>query len=69
MLVLTRRRNEQLVITLGDETVLVRVLEVARDRVRLGIVAPKEVTVHREEVARRIAAENGELAGELVVAH
>lgn len=55
MLVLTRRRLEQLVITLGDQTVLVRVLEVGGDRVRLGIVAPKKVAVHREEVARRIA--------------
>jgi carbon storage regulator len=55
MLVLTRRKLEQLVITIGDQTVLVRVLELGRDRVRLGVVAPKEVAVHREEVARRIA--------------
>ena len=57
MLVLTRRKNEQLVITLGGQTVFVRVLEIANDRVRLGIVAPKEVAVHREEVARRIETE------------
>jgi carbon storage regulator len=57
MLVLTRRKSEQLVIKLGDETVLVRVLDVSRDRIRLGIVAPREVAVHREEVARRIEAE------------
>jgi carbon storage regulator len=55
MLVLTRRTNEQLVITMGDQTVFVRVLDVSRDRVRLGIVAPREIAVHREEVARRIA--------------
>jgi carbon storage regulator CsrA len=48
---------EELVIKLGDQTVIVRVVGVARDRARLGIIAPKEVTVHREEVARRIAAE------------
>jgi carbon storage regulator CsrA len=42
---------------LGDQPVVVRVLEVARDRVRLGIVAPMDVVVHREEVARRIAQE------------
>jgi carbon storage regulator CsrA len=46
---------EQLVITLGDQAVFVRVLNVARDRVRLGIVAPKAVAVHRSEVALRIA--------------
>jgi len=60
MLVLTRRKFEQLVITLGDQTVLVRVIDVGRDRVRLGITAPKEVAIHREEVARRIEAERME---------
>jgi carbon storage regulator len=54
MLVLSRKRDEQLVVRLGEETVVVRVLEVARDRVRLGIIAPRSVAVHREEVARRI---------------
>jgi carbon storage regulator len=58
MLVLTRRKLEQLVITLGDQTVFVRVVDIGRDRVRLGVSAPKEVAVHREEVARRIEAEN-----------
>jgi carbon storage regulator len=56
MLVLTRKKNEQIVITLGTQVVFVRVLEVCRDRVRLGIVAPKAVAIHRDEVARRIAA-------------
>ena len=37
MLVLTRRMHEELVITLGDQKVVVRVVGVARDRVRLGI--------------------------------
>lgn len=54
MLVLSRKRSEQLVIRLGDETVVVRVVDVGRDRVRLGIIAPQSVAVHREEVARRI---------------
>ena len=57
MLVLTRRKFEQLVITLGDQTVLVRVIDVGRDRVRLGITAPKEVAIHREEVWERVRAE------------
>lgn len=63
MLVLTRRMHEELVITLGDQTVVVRVVGVARDRVRLGITAPREVAVHRSEVAQRIAREEAELAG------
>ena len=54
MLVLSRKKNEQLVIRLGEETVVLRILEVMRDRVRVGIIAPQSVAVHREEVARRI---------------
>jgi carbon storage regulator len=47
MLVLTRRINESIVIN-DDVTILV--VEVRGDRVRLGIEAPKDVTVHRKEV-------------------
>ncbi len=54
MLVLTRKKDQQLVIQVGEENILVRVLDVNGDRVRLGIVAPRSVPVHREEVARRI---------------
>ena len=55
MLVLTRKKDEQLIMRLGDETVVVRILGVMRDRVRIGVIAPQSVSVHREEVARRIA--------------
>ena len=55
MLVLSRKRDEQLVIRLGDQTVVVRVLAVMRDRVSIGVIADRSVAVHREEVARRIA--------------
>jgi len=55
MLVLSRKKDEQLIIQLGGQIVVVRILEVLRDRVRIGIVAPREIAVHREEVARRIA--------------
>ena len=47
MLVLTRRLNES--ITLGDDIVLT-VIEVRGDQVRLGINAPRDMTVHRMEV-------------------
>jgi carbon storage regulator len=47
VLVLTRRANQSIVIG-GDITVTV--LEVRGDQVRIGIDAPKSVTVHREEV-------------------
>jgi len=47
MLVLTRRINESIVIN-NDVSVLV--VEVRGDRVRLGIEAPRDVSVHRKEV-------------------
>ncbi|MEP6623757.1 MAG: carbon storage regulator CsrA [Acidimicrobiia bacterium] len=50
MLVLTRRVNERIVI--GDN-VVVTVLEVRGDQVRLGIEAPRDVKVFREEVLLR----------------
>ena len=52
MLVLTRRVNERIVI--GDD-VTVTVLEVRGDQVRLGIEAPRDVKVFREEVLQRDA--------------
>ncbi|MSQ95984.1 MAG: carbon storage regulator [Gemmataceae bacterium] len=60
MLVLTRKLNEQIVIQLGDQDVIVRIVSVKADRVRLGIIAAPEVSVHREEVLLRI--KDGELA-------
>ena len=47
MLVLSRKKNESIVI---DDKVTVTVVEIRGDKVRLGIVAPKEVPVHRQEV-------------------
>jgi carbon storage regulator len=55
VLVLTRRANQSIMI--GDD-VVVTVLEVRGDQVRLGIRAPRSVTVHREEVFRELAEAN-----------
>lgn len=55
MLVLTRRVGEKLVI--GNE-IVVEVLSVSGDGVRLGIVAPRETSVHRFEVFDEIQATN-----------
>ncbi len=54
MLILTRRVGETVII--GDE-ISVTVLDVKGNQVRLGINAPKTVTVHREEVSERIRRE------------
>lgn len=47
MLVLTRKKNEAIVI---NDDITVTVVGIFGDKVRLGIVAPKEVPVHRQEV-------------------
>jgi carbon storage regulator len=47
MLVLSRKRDERIVI---GENIVITVVEVRGDKVRLGIEAPSEVPVHRQEV-------------------
>ncbi|HSB96491.1 MAG TPA: carbon storage regulator CsrA [Spongiibacteraceae bacterium] len=56
MLVLSRRLGETLII--GDD-IKITVLGISGNQVRLGIAAPKNVSVHREEVYRRIQDEQG----------
>jgi len=63
MLILTRRVGETLMV--GDD-VTVTVLGVKGNQVRIGVNAPKDVAVHREEIYDRIRKENaagGEGAG------
>jgi carbon storage regulator len=51
MLVLSRKKNERIMI--GDNIELT-IVEVRGDRVKLGFVGPQDVPIHREEVFRRI---------------
>ena len=59
MLVLTRHVHQSIVI---GHDVIVTVLEVRGDQVRLGITAPKDIQVHREEVFAALTAANRQAA-------
>lgn len=55
MLVLSRQRDESIII--GDK-VVVTIVDIRGDKVRLGIEAPNEIPVHRQEVYEAIQREN-----------
>lgn len=59
MLVLTRKENESIMI--GND-IEVKVLDLKDNQVKLGIVAPRSVTVHRREVYLAIQTENAQAA-------
>jgi len=57
MLVLTRQKDESIVIGTGDDKVEITIVDVRGDKVRLGIIAPRTVSVHRREVYDAIQQE------------
>lgn len=60
MLVLSRQRDESIII--GDN-IVITVVDIRGDKVRLGIQAPTEIPVHRQEVYEAIQRENLRAAG------
>ena len=55
MLILTRKKNESIII---DEQIKVTILELDNNRVQVGIEAPRDISIHREEVYLEIQEEN-----------
>jgi carbon storage regulator len=55
MLVLTRRPGESIVV---GQNIIITVIEIKGGQVRIGIDAPREVQVHREEVYEQVRQEN-----------
>lgn len=61
MLVLSRKLSEEIVI--GDDIVL-KIIEIRGDKCRIGVQAPREMTVHRREVYDLIKAQNEGTTGD-----
>jgi carbon storage regulator len=64
MLVLSRKKNESIVI---NNDIVITVVEIRGDKVRLGIVAPKDVPVHRQEVYEAIHGHGPDAATAVIV--
>jgi len=58
MLVLSRKKGQS--IDIADGTITLTVVDIRGDKVRLGITCPKDIPVHRQEVAEAIAREQAE---------
>lgn len=63
MLALTRKRDEAIIISGGIE---IKILDIQGDKVKLGITAPKQVEVYREEVYEQIKLNNQEVVQSIV---
>ena len=62
MLVLSRKKDETIVINSGNNDIHITIVDIRGDKIRVGINAPPEVSIHREEIAEII--ENKKLAAQ-----
>jgi carbon storage regulator len=64
MLILTRKLGESIII---DENVQVSVIEINNNNIKIGVNAPKELTIYREEVFLKIKEENSQSSSSGIV--
>ncbi|WP_069998876.1 carbon storage regulator CsrA [Cellulosilyticum sp. I15G10I2] len=55
MLTLTRKKDEAIIV---DGNIEIKILDIQGDKVKIGIAAPKEVTIYREEIYQKIQVSN-----------
>jgi len=60
VLVLARKKDDRIIITVGEVTITIVVVETGSDRVRLGIDAPRDVLINRGEIQKSIDSEGAE---------
>lgn len=63
MLVLSRKENESTVIRVGGVEIIVKVMEIDRNKVRIGFLAPKDISILREELLTK-GTNNGDAVGD-----
>lgn len=54
MLVLTRYSGQDIIIGEGDDAIRIKLLSTKRDKATIGVIAPKHISVHREEIYKKI---------------
>lgn len=64
MLVLSRHRDEEIVLRSGRDEITLRVVDIRGDKVRIGVDAPQHMSVHRREVQDAIDRSNMRRPGE-----
>lgn len=54
MLVLSRKKNESIIIGSGEKEIKIKIIEINGNSIRLGFEAPNDISIHREEVYHAI---------------
>lgn len=58
MLVVSRKNDQKIIIGTGKDAIEIMVVQIRGDKVRIGVQAPKDVPVHREEIYNEIYGED-----------